>query len=168
MNNSYNKQVLLGVNVSRWTPRSFMVLHITSHPVTKIWSLKYNKEGVLSYPSNPPLIPVQQILFAIINLVLQQLAPASLTVAPPTGLFAPLHSIFGSSFIWTPSFTKSLSDSGKLRVLDEMLMKLKAEGHRVLVYSQMTKMINILEVCLCDSADALILSFIGFHVVSKI
>ena len=31
-------------------------------------------------------------------------------------------------------------------VLDMLLTKLKAEGHRVLVYSQMTRMIDILEV----------------------
>ena len=31
-------------------------------------------------------------------------------------------------------------------VLDKLLTKLKAEGHRVLVYSQMTRMIDILEV----------------------
>lgn len=31
-------------------------------------------------------------------------------------------------------------------VLDQLLTRLKPEGHRVLIYSQMTKMINILEV----------------------
>jgi DNA helicase INO80 len=32
-----------------------------------------------------------------------------------------------------------------VRVLDKLLIKLKAEGHRVLCYSQMTKMIDIME-----------------------
>ena len=31
-------------------------------------------------------------------------------------------------------------------MLDRVLKKLKDEGHRVLIYSQMTKMIDILEV----------------------
>jgi DNA helicase INO80 len=31
------------------------------------------------------------------------------------------------------------------QVLDKLLIKLKAEGHRVLCYSQMTKMIDIME-----------------------
>jgi len=31
-------------------------------------------------------------------------------------------------------------------ILDRLLAKLKAGGHRVLVYSQMTRMIDILEV----------------------
>ena len=39
-----------------------------------------------------------------------------------------------------------LSDSGKLTVLDHLLTTMKNEGHRVLIYSQMTKMIDILEV----------------------
>ena len=39
-----------------------------------------------------------------------------------------------------------VSDSGKMFVLDRLLADLKEEGHRVLVYSQMTRMIDILEV----------------------
>ena len=39
-----------------------------------------------------------------------------------------------------------ISDSGKLSVLDTLLARLKKEGHRVLIYSQMTKMIDLLVV----------------------
>ncbi len=39
-----------------------------------------------------------------------------------------------------------MTDAGKLFVLDSLLARLKAGGHRVLVYSQMTRMIDILEV----------------------
>lgn len=39
-----------------------------------------------------------------------------------------------------------VTDSGKLSVLDGLLKRLKEEGHRVLIYSQMTKMIDLLEV----------------------
>jgi SNF2 family DNA or RNA helicase len=35
--------------------------------------------------------------------------------------------------------------AGKLFVLDGLLRQLKEEGHRVLIYSQMTKMIDLLE-----------------------
>ena len=38
-----------------------------------------------------------------------------------------------------------ITDSGKMAVLDKLLVKLKREGHRVLVYSQMTRMIDLLE-----------------------
>jgi DNA helicase INO80 len=64
----------------------------------------------------------------------------------PEGLLEGAHEIFGSSNIWIPDFGKLLAESGKLRVLDSLLTQLKAEGHRVLIYSQMTKMIDLLEV----------------------
>ena len=38
-----------------------------------------------------------------------------------------------------------ITDSGKMVVLDKLLSQLKREGHRVLLYSQMTRMIDILE-----------------------
>jgi len=44
-----------------------------------------------------------------------------------------------------PSFRTLVSDSGKLQVLDQLLHRLKRGGHRVLLYSQMTKMLTILE-----------------------
>lgn len=36
-------------------------------------------------------------------------------------------------------------DSGKMVVLDKLLFNLKSEGHRVLIYSQMTRVIDLLE-----------------------
>ncbi|KAG0487889.1 hypothetical protein HPP92_006700 [Vanilla planifolia] len=40
---------------------------------------------------------------------------------------------------------KMLTDSGKLQTLDVLLKRLRAENHRVLLFAQMTKMLNILE-----------------------
>ena len=51
----------------------------------------------------------------------------------------------GWSNIVIPSKQTLVSDSGKLHVLDGLLDRLKSEGHRVLIYSQMTKMIDLLE-----------------------
>lgn len=53
---------------------------------------------------------------------------------------------FGWSSIIIPDKETLISDAGKLSVLDSLLTRLKAEGHRVLIYSQMTKMIDLLEV----------------------
>lgn len=58
------------------------------------------------------------------------------------------------------SITDKLSmivDAGKMHVLDDLLTRLKREGHRVLIYSTMTKVIDLLEVrILCYSiCDAL-------------
>ncbi|EDW14836.1 chromatin-remodeling ATPase INO80 [Drosophila mojavensis] len=51
----------------------------------------------------------------------------------------------GWSSIVVPDKETLITDAGKLFVLDSLLTRLKAEGHRVLIYSQMTKMIDLLE-----------------------
>lgn len=52
----------------------------------------------------------------------------------------------GWSNIIIPDKQTLVSDAGKLAVLDSLLARLKEQGHRVLIYSQMTKMIDLLEV----------------------
>jgi hypothetical protein len=50
-----------------------------------------------------------------------------------------------SSDISVPNFGKLITDSGKLTALDHLLTRLKRNNHRVLIFSQMTKMMSILE-----------------------
>ncbi|EMR08602.1 hypothetical protein PNEG_03078 [Pneumocystis murina B123] len=65
----------------------------------------------------------------------------------------PVESILGkpllekSSFgrLRMPSMSRFVTDSGKLAKLDELLAVLKTGGHRVLIYFQMTKMIDLME-----------------------
>lgn len=52
----------------------------------------------------------------------------------------------GWSNIIVPDKQTLISDAGKLAVLDNLLTRLKAQNHRVLIYSQMTKVIDLLEV----------------------
>lgn len=52
----------------------------------------------------------------------------------------------GWSNIIVPDKQTLISDAGKLTVLDNLLTRLKAQNHRVLIYSQMTKVIDLLEV----------------------
>ncbi|KAI1464454.1 SNF2 family N-terminal domain-containing protein [Daldinia caldariorum] len=47
--------------------------------------------------------------------------------------------------ITVPSMHRFVTDSGKLAKLDQLLFKLKEEGHRVLLYFQMTRMIDLME-----------------------
>ncbi|KXJ92658.1 SNF2 family N-terminal domain-domain-containing protein [Microdochium bolleyi] len=47
--------------------------------------------------------------------------------------------------ITVPSMRRFVTDCGKLAKLDQLLFKLKEEGHRVLLYFQMTKMIDMIE-----------------------
>ncbi|KAL1860284.1 putative DNA helicase ino80 [Diaporthe australafricana] len=44
-----------------------------------------------------------------------------------------------------PSMQRFVTDSGKLAKLDDLLFKLKEQGHRVLLYFQMTRMIDLIE-----------------------
>ncbi|XP_042418985.1 chromatin-remodeling ATPase INO80-like isoform X1 [Zingiber officinale] len=56
------------------------------------------------------------------------------------------YRIFGSSPpVRSFDPAKMLTDSGKLQTLDVLLKRLRAENHRVLLFAQMTKMLNILE-----------------------
>ncbi|CAH0731987.1 unnamed protein product, partial [Brenthis ino] len=51
----------------------------------------------------------------------------------------------GWAELQVPDKNQLVSDAGKLTVLDSLLKRLKERGHRVLIYSQMTKMIDLLE-----------------------
>lgn len=42
-------------------------------------------------------------------------------------------------------FASLVADSAKLKYLDKLLFRLKKNGHRVLIFCQMTKMLDILE-----------------------
>ncbi|KAL6534641.1 putative DNA helicase ino80 [Orobanche gracilis] len=56
------------------------------------------------------------------------------------------YKIFGSCPPVQPfDPAKMLTDSGKLQTLDILLKRLRAENHRVLLFAQMTKMLNIIE-----------------------
>ncbi|KNE93012.1 hypothetical protein PSTG_13586 [Puccinia striiformis f. sp. tritici PST-78] len=49
------------------------------------------------------------------------------------------------SFMQVPLLEKLMLDSGKLARLDSLLQELKTGGHRVLIYFQMTRMIDLME-----------------------
>ncbi|KAL3052733.1 hypothetical protein OYC64_005290 [Pagothenia borchgrevinki] len=62
----------------------------------------------------------------------------------PGGVMA-LYPRHGWSYIRIPDKESLITDSGKLHTLDILLSRLKIQGHRVLIYSQMTRMIDLLE-----------------------
>lgn len=57
----------------------------------------------------------------------------------------PDHEKKGFTNIAVPSMQRFVTDSGKLAKLDDLLFKLKAGNHRVLLYFQMTRMIDMME-----------------------
>ena len=63
-----------------------------------------------------------------------------------SGLMTPLfYKQEGYTQLELPSFERLISDCGKLKKLDELLKKLIVENHRVLIFCQMTRMLDILE-----------------------
>lgn len=62
-----------------------------------------------------------------------------------TGGLSALDVPGGLSGIFLPEKDSLIKDAGKMRVLDELLTRLKSQGHRVLIYSTMTRIIDILE-----------------------
>lgn len=63
----------------------------------------------------------------------------------------PLHHIASAMVTQFPDPRLIQYDCGKLQTLDRLLRKLKVEGHRVLIFTQMTKMLDVLE------------AFLNFH-----
>ncbi|CAR25552.1 hypothetical protein ZYGR_0A01170 [Zygosaccharomyces rouxii] len=64
---------------------------------------------------------------------------------PITGKFPAAFNKYFSSPISMPSMDRFITESAKLRKLDELLVDLKRNGHRVLIYFQMTKMMDLME-----------------------
>ncbi|KAL7313167.1 putative DNA helicase ino80 [Mucor circinelloides] len=62
-----------------------------------------------------------------------------------TGVMTVPSSGYGFSWMKVPSMKDLILDSGKLATLDKLLDRLKTEGHRCLVYFQMTRMIDLFE-----------------------
>jgi Superfamily II DNA/RNA helicases, SNF2 family len=57
----------------------------------------------------------------------------------------PVNKLIDYSNIRMPSMNRFITDSGKLAMLDKLLVELKQNDHRVLIYFQMTKMMDLME-----------------------
>jgi DNA helicase INO80 len=93
-------------------------------------------------------VPMRMALFGVSEkteqvLLDSKMEPKALTVRsqlpPPTNKRAKY------THIEVPNMHRFVSDSGKLGRLDALLKELKAGGHRVLLYFQMTRMIDLME-----------------------
>ncbi|KAL5342971.1 SNF2 family N-terminal domain-containing protein [Aspergillus crustosus] len=94
-------------------------------------------------------VPVRHALFDVPSRIMeeqiveQQLDPTPYSLPPM--LPEPLSNKGRYTDIEVPSMRRFVTDSGKLGKLDELLRELKAGGHRVLLYFQMTRMIDLME-----------------------
>lgn len=91
----------------------------------------------------------RRVLFGILPIEEKKLDEAGETSnngLPPQGLLSPpLLERSGYSGIRVPEMHRFVTDSGKLATLDRLLVELKAGGHRVLLYFQMTRMMDLIE-----------------------
>jgi len=92
----------------------------------------------------------RRALFGVLPLEEAKLAEAGETIdmgaIPPQGLLGPaVLERSGYSGIRVPEMHRFVTDSGKLATLDRLLSELKAGGHRVLLYFQMTRMMDLIE-----------------------
>ena len=94
-------------------------------------------------------VDVRQALYHIPNKQAEQQILASkvdpVPYSHPPILPPPLSLKARYTNIEVPSMGRFVTDSGKLAKLDELLRELKAGGHRVLLYFQMTRMIDLME-----------------------
>ncbi len=73
-------------------------------------------------------------------------APTAATAAATRRpLLSPLYGVFGAAPpMQQYALAKALSDSGKLLALDALLARLKAEGHKVLIFAQVGPLVSSL------------------------
>lgn len=105
-------------------------------------SVRVDKENALF---NPPL---RKALYGLSEkheqaLLEAKIAPSAFPVH--NMLPHPLSQKARFTNIQVPSMRRFVTDSGKLAELDQLLRELKAGNHRVLLYFQMTKMIDLME-----------------------
>ena len=92
----------------------------------------------------------RRALFGILPLEENKLAEAGeipdIGAIPPQGLLGTaVLERAGYSGIRVPEMHRFVTDSGKLATLDRLLAELKSGGHRVLLYFQMTRMMDLIE-----------------------
>jgi len=93
-------------------------------------------------------IPMRNILYGISEKTEQSLLESktdTTVLSLDSKLPSPTNTRARFTHIDVPSMHRFVTDSGKLARLDTLLKQLKQEGHRVLLYFQMTRMIDLME-----------------------
>ncbi|KAF2263917.1 helicase SWR1 [Lojkania enalia] len=93
-------------------------------------------------------VPIRTALFGISEKTEQAILDSKIDSTALTArnkLPPPTNARSRYTHIEVPSMHRFVTDSGKLAKLDQLLKELKENGHRVLLYFQMTRMIDMME-----------------------
>ena len=136
--NLSRRQMRINIDAAAAPPIGF-------HCTAKMWVEKFEREWdapmeTLALYGLPPIARERSqpvVKFA-------ELLPDS--VVSPAGIFSssPANQLPGAQ-MHIPEPQRLIFDSGKLAMLDGLLERLKREGHRCLIYFQMTRMIDLME-----------------------
>jgi len=107
-------------------------------------TLEYYNQDHLALKVSPTISAQNVLLHGSVKLHNNSLCSSHYS-EPVTGGLVGSRPALGWSGIVIPEKQSLISDAGKLFVLDGLLARLKEGGHRVLIYSQMTRMIDLLE-----------------------
>ncbi|KAK8171685.1 P-loop containing nucleoside triphosphate hydrolase protein [Phyllosticta citrichinensis] len=144
-------QNLLNISNSAYAATGLEIMEAASKPGASAppIDLFYPSQDAMTEQRTPNFNPeVRAALYGINERAEQQLLEAKVEPdrLPITDMLpAPSNAKQRYTHVTVPSMRRFVTDSGKLATLDRLLKKLKEEGHRVLLYFQMTRMIDLME-----------------------
>ncbi|KAJ9196358.1 hypothetical protein DTO271D3_852 [Paecilomyces variotii] len=142
------------MNVSRMTfeREGLSIIEPCASPIASAPPITINCSGQAAIRETQDTlfnVSVRHALFGVPSKKMEeQIVEKKLDPTPyslPPMLPEPLSAKGRYTHIEVPSMRRFVTDSGKLAKLDELLRELKAGGHRVLLYFQMTRMIDLME-----------------------
>ncbi|QKX60870.1 uncharacterized protein TRUGW13939_08016 [Talaromyces rugulosus] len=145
-------QDLLNVSRTAFKNEGLGSIEPAAHPVASAPPIAISCSGQMALRESREIlfnVAARQALFAPHSRQLdEQIVEKKLDPTPysrPAMLPEPISSKGRYTKIEIPSMGRFVTDSGKLAKLDELLRELKNGGHRVLLYFQMTRMIDLME-----------------------
>jgi DNA helicase INO80 len=143
---------LMNVSSNTFDRQGLAVLEPAARPVASAPPISISCSGQAAIRETEETffnVSVRSALFSVPGRLLEeQIIEKKLDPTPfshPPMLPAPTSYKGRYTKIEVPSMRRFVTDSGKLAKLDELLRKLKNGGHRVLLYFQMTRMIDLME-----------------------
>lgn len=147
-------QTLLNVSQASFERTGLNVIERCAEPAASAPPIELycSSQGVIAEKQNTFFnVPMRNALYGVTQnaereqTLLESKMDTTTAVAIRGKLPPPVHAQGRYTHINVPSMARFVTDSGKLAKLDALLKNLKANGHRVLLYFQMTRMMDMVE-----------------------